>query len=74
MQMNKQVSKAQLFGIPSIQTAARIDDSDRVSALEAAHYRCTARMAELEAQFEVKASEIRAAFIREAAEIVEAAQ
>jgi hypothetical protein len=52
--------------VPSLQTAGRIDDSDKVSALEAAHYRCSARMRELEQQFEVKASEIRAAFIAEA--------
>jgi hypothetical protein len=56
--------------MPSIQTAGRIDDSDKVSAFAAAHYRCAARMRELEEQFEVKASEIRAAFIAEAAEII----
>jgi hypothetical protein len=66
--MNKQLTK-QIFGVPSIQTAGRIDDSDKVSAFEAAHYRCTARMRELEQQFEVKASEIRAAFVAEVAEI-----
>ena len=67
--MNKQISK-QIFGVPSLQTAGRIDDSDKVSGLEAAHYRCRARMSELESQFEVKASEIRAAFVAEASEII----
>ena len=60
--MNKQLTK-QIFGVPSLETAGRIDDSDKVAAFEAAHYRCTARMRELEGQFEVKASEIRAAFV-----------
>ena len=59
-----------IFGVPSLATAAAIDDSDKLSAFEAAHFRCRARMAELEAQFEAKASEIRAAFVREASEIV----
>jgi hypothetical protein len=58
------------FGVPSLETAGRIDDSDKISAFEAAHYRCTARMRELEAQFEVNASDIRQAFIAEAAEII----
>lgn len=63
-QMNKQITE-QIFGVPT-----RIDDSDKVSGLEAAHYRCRQRMIELEQQFEVKASEIRAAFIAEAADII----
>jgi hypothetical protein len=67
--MQKQLSKQQVFGMPSIETAGRIDDSDKVSAFEAAHYRCSARMRELESQFEVKASEIRKAFVTEVAEI-----
>jgi hypothetical protein len=73
--INKQITK-QLFGVPSIETTSRIDDVDKVSSLEAAHYRCSARMRELEPQFEAKASEIRAAFVAEAAEIIgaEAAQ
>jgi len=40
-----------------------------VSAFQAAHYRLTARMGELEQQFEIKASELRAAFVAEIAEI-----
>ena len=67
--MTMQLSK-QLFGVPSIQTASRIDDSDKVSGLQAAHFRCSARMRELEIQFEVKAGEIRAAFVAECAEII----
>jgi hypothetical protein len=57
----------QIFGVPSLETAGRIDDSDKVTAFEAAHYRCQARMRELEGQFETKASEIRAAFVAEVA-------
>jgi len=72
--MNKQLTNktnrfAQIFGVPSLETAGRIDDVDKVSAFEAAHYRCKSRMHELESQFEVKASEIRAAFVAEVAEI-----
>lgn len=65
--MNRQVSKAAIFGVPSLQTAERIDDSDKMAAIEAAHYRCHPRMHELETQFESKASEIRAAFVAEVA-------
>jgi hypothetical protein len=50
--------------------AARIDTSDQVTRAQAAHYRCTARMNELEGQFEQRASEIRSAYIAELAEIV----
>jgi hypothetical protein len=60
----------QIFGVPSLETVTRIDNSDKVAAFEAAHYRCAARMRELEQQFEVKASEIRAAFVAECAETV----
>jgi hypothetical protein len=67
--MNKQVAK-QIFGVPSLETADRIDNSDKVAAFEAAHYRCGARMRELECQFEAKASEIRAAFVAECAGIM----
>jgi hypothetical protein len=38
--MLKNVTKADLFGVPSLQTSGRIDDSDKVAAFEAAHYRC----------------------------------
>jgi hypothetical protein len=64
------LTKSPIFGVPSRQTAGRIDDSDKVSAFEATHFRCRARMSELESQFEAKASEIRQAFVREASEII----
>jgi hypothetical protein len=67
--MSKQLSKQQIFGVPSLETASRIDDSDKVSAFQAAHFRMHSRMRELEVQFEVKASELRAAFVAECAGI-----
>ena len=70
MPTQTKLTKSTIFGVPSIQTAGRIDDVDKVSAFEAAHYRCAARMRELESQFEAKASEIRAAFVAEASEII----
>jgi len=63
------MTKAALFGVPSLETAQRIDDSDKVEALHAAHYRLTARMRELEDRFEVEASKLRAAFLQEVIEI-----
>jgi hypothetical protein len=66
--MNKQLTK-QIFGVPSLETAARIDDNDKVASLHAANYRLNARMRELEVQFEAKASEVRAAFLAEVAAI-----
>jgi hypothetical protein len=63
-----QVTKS-IFGVPSLETASRIDTSDQACRANAAHYRCQARMNELEAQFEQKASEIRSAYIAELAEI-----
>ena len=65
------LTKSTIFGVPSMETAGRIDDSDKVSAFEAARFRCQTRLRELEQQFEVKASEIRKAFITVAAEIIE---
>jgi len=58
-------TKSAIFGVPSLETARAIDDSDKVAAAQAAHYRLERRMAELEAQFEAKASELRAAFVAE---------
>jgi hypothetical protein len=66
--MTKALQK-QIFGVPSLETAQRIDDVDRVEAMAAAHYRLCARMRELEVQFEAKASELRAAFLAEIHEI-----
>lgn len=63
--MTKTVAKQNIFGVPSLETASRIDNEDMVSAMHAAHYRLSARMRELECQFEVKAAELRQAFIDE---------
>lgn len=65
-QMSKALQK-QIFGMPSLETASRIDDSDATNAACAASYRFNSRMRELEAQFEAKASELRAAFLAELA-------
>ena len=62
--MNKHMTK-QTFGMPSLETASRIDDSDATNAACAAHFRYSARMRELESQFEAKASELRSAFLHE---------
>lgn len=60
-------SKPTFFGVPSIEVAERIDNSDKVAALNAAAYRCNARLRELEHQFEAKASEVRQAYLDEVA-------
>ena len=62
--MSKALQK-QIFGVPSLETAQRIDDVGMVEAMQAAHYRLCARMRELELQFEAKASELRSAFLAE---------
>jgi hypothetical protein len=74
MQMAKQAIQRQVFGVPSLGTASRIDDSDAANAACAAQYRFQARMRELEGQFEAKASEVRAAFLAELAAIQGAAE
>jgi hypothetical protein len=68
--MTRQLSK-QSFGMPSAETASRIDDSDAANAACAAHFRFNTRMRELEAQFEAKACELRAAFLAELAALWE---
>jgi hypothetical protein len=68
--MTRQLSK-QIFGALSTKTASRIDDSDATNAACAASYRFTARMRDLEQQFEAKASELRAAFLAELAALRE---
>ncbi|MFZ0494985.1 MAG: hypothetical protein WBG11_14600 [Methylocella sp.] len=65
--MTRQVSKPNIFGVPSIEVGARIDDSDATNAACAASYRFHSRMRELETLFEAKASELRAAFLAELA-------
>jgi hypothetical protein len=64
----KQLSRP-TFGVPSLETATRIDDSDATNAACSAHFRFQTRMRELETQFEAKASELRAAFLAELADI-----
>jgi hypothetical protein len=68
--MSKALQK-QIFGMPSCETASRIDDSDATNAACAASYRFSARMREIESQFEAKASELRAAFLAELAALRE---
>lgn len=63
--MSKLPSVKQIFGVPSLETVTRIDDSDKVSAFQAAHYRLSTNMRELEMQFEGKAAELRSAFVEE---------
>ena len=67
--MKQNVAKS--FGIPSLETAERIANSDATHDVQAATYRFNARMRELEQQFEIKASEIRAAFVAEVAQVGE---
>jgi hypothetical protein len=64
------IAKAERFGVPSLETCTRIADEDSVRALQAAHYRLTARMRELELAFEAKASELRQAFLAETTKIL----
>ena len=59
-----------IFGVPSLETARAIDDSDKAAGLQAAHYRLYPRMRELEQQFDAKASKLRAAFVAECGEII----
>jgi hypothetical protein len=67
---NSSVAKAPMFGVPSLEVAGRIDNQDAVCRLRAAHYRLAARLHELEARFEEKASELRRAFLDETSEIL----
>jgi hypothetical protein len=69
--MAKQQLSRQAFGVPSLATADAIDASDKCAALDAAHYRLSSRMRELEGQFEAKASELRDAYLGEVAAIHE---
>jgi hypothetical protein len=64
------IAKAERFGVPSLETCTRIDNEDAVCRLRAAHYRLQQRMAELESQFESKASELRQVFLTESLEIL----
>jgi hypothetical protein len=53
-QMPKALQK-QIFDMPSLETASRIDDSDATNAACAADFRFSTCMRELEAQFELRA-------------------
>jgi hypothetical protein len=53
------------FGVPSADVLTAIDASDKCAELQAASYRFTAKLAELERQFEAKASELRTAYLEE---------
>jgi hypothetical protein len=64
--MNRQVKPA-IFWAPALDTARAIDDSDTVTAIEAARYRFTASMADLERHYDAEASKLRAAFVAEIA-------
>jgi hypothetical protein len=64
------IAKAERFGVPSLEVCTRIDNSDAVNHLRAIHYRLAQRLAELENQFEQKASELRQAFLDESAKIL----
>jgi hypothetical protein len=59
-----------ISGMPSLETARAIDDSDKAAGLQAAHYRLYPRMRELEQQFDAKASEPLAAFAAACGEII----
>ena len=59
-----------IFGVPSLETARAIDDSDKAAGLQAAHYRLYPRMRELEQQFDAKPSEPLAAFAAACGEII----
>ncbi len=72
--MSKQLTKQQIFWAPSLDTARNIGDSDTVLAIEAARHRFSASMRDLENAFDAKASELRAAFVREVAEHVGGAE
>jgi hypothetical protein len=67
--MNRQVSKPQIFWAPDLSTARKIDDSDTVTAIEAARYRFSTSMADLERHYDMEASKLRAAFVSEVARL-----
>jgi len=57
-----------VFGVPSADIVAAIDDSDSCAELQAATYRFQARMADLERQFEAQASVWRKLYLEECAQ------
>jgi hypothetical protein len=68
--MARQLSK-QTFGIPSADVLANIEASDKCAQLQAASYGFQAKLADLERQFEEKASDLRLAYLAEVAAIQE---
>jgi hypothetical protein len=68
--MGKTITKS-VFGALSAETLASMMASDKCADLLAANYRFGAKMAELERQFEAKASELRASYLAEVATINE---
>jgi hypothetical protein len=67
--MAKQLSKPNIFWAPSLETARKIDDEDTVKSIEAARYRFSASMADLERCYDEEASKLRAAFVAEVAQL-----
>ena len=67
--MVRQVSKPNIFWAPSLETARKIDDGDKVMAIESARYRFNATMADLERSYDGQASRLRAAFVAEVAQL-----
>jgi hypothetical protein len=67
--MNRNVSKPQIFWAPDLTTARKIDDCDTVTAIEAARFRFTASMADLERHYDAEASKLRSAFVEEVARL-----
>jgi hypothetical protein len=65
--MARQVSKPNIFWVPSLETARKIGDEDTVTSIESARYRFTASMADLERCYDEEASRLRAAFVAEVA-------
>ena len=59
-----------IFGVPSLETARAIDDSDKAAGSASRALSALPRMRELEQQFDAKASELGAAFVAECGEII----
>jgi hypothetical protein len=67
--MNKSMTKPQIFWAPALDTARKIDDSDTVTAIEAARFRFQASLSDLERHYDAEASKLRAAFVEEIARL-----
>jgi hypothetical protein len=71
MTTKQQMTKERIFFSPSLEVARSIADSDAASAIVAAQYRFSASMRSLENAFDARASDIRAAFLKEVSQYVE---